>query len=247
MSSKPVLYKILAAIMVVTILGGCTSNTAQPVPTATPTTAPITAPITAPNTAPTVAVPTETIAPTLDQNLVNTQSAQTAAVNLTLNAPTATPVTPTSTSTATPTVTPTITRTVTPLPPTAFPTATFNPVLLTPSSTPSGYNCSVTSTSPKSTDTVTINTDFNWSWVITNTGIKLWGQHAADLKYISGTAMQTGGSVVNLTSDVAPGASYTATIAMRTPATAGTYTAAWQIVQDGVLVCTLNLSVKVTN
>ena len=251
MSSKPVLYKILAAIMVVTILGGCTSNTAQPVPTATPTTAPITAPTTAlitapttvpttaPTTAPTVAVPTETIAPTLDQNLVNTQSAQTAAANLTLNAPTATPVPPLSTSTSAPTVTR--------LPPTAFPTATFNPVLLTPSSTPTGYNCSVTSTSPKSTDTVTINTDFNWSWVITNTGIKLWGQHAADLKYISGTAMQTGGSVVNLTSDVAPGASYTATIAMRTPATAGTYTAAWQIVQDGVLVCTLNLSVKVTN
>jgi hypothetical protein len=247
MSFKPVLYKILAAIMIVTILSGCN---AVPAPASTPTAAPT---IIAPTTAPmaTTAVPTETIAPTVDQNLVSTQAAQTAAANLTLNAPTATPVTPTSTPTATPTATLTFTPlpptlTFTPLPPTALPTATLIPWTLTPIATPTGYNCSVTSTTPKSTDTVKVSTDFNWSWVIQNTGIKTWGQHNADLKYVSGTAMQTAGNLFNLTSDVTSGASYTATIAMETPSTAGTYTATWQIVQDSVLVCTLNLSVRVT-
>jgi hypothetical protein len=92
-----------------------------------------------------------------------------------------------------------------------------------------------------------VSTAFDWSWVIVNTGIKTWGQHNADLKYISGTGMQTGGNLYNLTTDVASGQSYTATIHMQSPATASTYTAVWQIIQDSVLVCTLNVSVRVVN
>ena len=235
MISNPVLYKIVAAIMVVTILSGCTVKTAGTVPTSTPVIAPTTAP------AATTAVPSETIAPTVDQNLVETQSAQTVVANMTLSAPTVTLVPPTGTATAAPT----ITLIFTPAPPTARPTATFFPFKLTPTNTPTGYACFVTSTSPKSTDTLKVNTNFDLIWVIKNTGVKLWGHANADLKYISGTAMQTGGGLYDLASDVGPGASYTATISMKTPATAGTYTAVWEIVQDSVLVCTLNLSVKV--
>ena len=105
MRPKPVLFKILAAIMLASILGGC--NAAQSVPTATVTSAPAQ-----------VVVPTETLAPTLDQNQLNTQSAQTAAAAETQNAPTDTPVIPTSTSTEAPTMTPTIAPTFTALPPT---------------------------------------------------------------------------------------------------------------------------------
>jgi len=105
----------------------------------------------------------------------------------------------------------------------------------------------VTSTSPTSSQTVKVSTNFNWSWVIKNTGLKLWGHANADLKYISGTAMQSGGSLFDLTADVPPGSSITATIAMLSPSTAGTYSAVWEIIQDSVLVCTLNVSVKVTS
>ncbi|HVP21981.1 MAG TPA: NBR1-Ig-like domain-containing protein [Anaerolineaceae bacterium] len=231
MPPKSILFKLFAAIIVLTILGGCTSPTPQP--TATP-----------------IPFPTATLAPTVDQNLINTQAAQTA----TANAPTESPVppsaTPTDTQAPTVTLTPSDTATITPtftsLPPTAFPTWTLSPFTLTPSSTPSGYACTVTSTTPKSTDTVKVSTNFGFTWVIQNTGSKLWGQHNADLKYVSGASMQTK-NLFDFTQDVRPGASYTATVTMNSPATAGTYSATWEIVQDGVVVCTFNLSVKVVN
>jgi len=238
MSAKPVLFKIIAAFMVVTIISGCNLKSNLSVPTAAPTMAATMAATITPTLA-----PTDTSAPTLDQNLVNTQAAQTAVANMTLNAPTATPVTPTSTSTTVPTMT----LTFTPLPPTAYPTATFIPWTSTPTATPIVYSCAVTSTTPSSTDTVKVSTAFNWSWVIKNTGKWAWGQHQADIKYVSGTIMQTNGYLFDMPADVSPGVSVTVKIAMKTPASAGTYTATWEIVQEGVLVCTLPLSVKVTN
>jgi len=243
MSTQPVLYKIIAAIIVITVLSGCSLSSTQAVPTA------------APVLAPTAAAPTDTLAPTVDQNLANTQAAQTAAANQTMNAPSETPVTPTAvTPTAVPptstiAATPTITLTFTPVPPTAFPTNTWIPWTLTPVHSPTTvwYSCSVTSTTPAATDTLKINTTFNWTWVILNTGGALWGQHSADIEYVSGTTMQTGSSQYDLTKDVHPGDSYTTTIAMGTPSSIGTYTATWEIIQDGVQVCTLPVSVKVTN
>ena len=230
MPPKSFLNKLFAAIIILAILGGCTSPTPQP--TAAPTNA-----------------PTDTLAPTVDQNLLNTQAAQTA----TANVPTEKPVTPTPTDTQAPTATSTasntatIAPTLTPLPPTAFPTWTFSPYTLTPSATPTGYACTVTSTTPKSTDTVKVSTNFDFTWQIHNSGSKLWGQHNADLEYVSGTAMQTKGNRFDFTKDVNPGSSYSATVAMLSPATAGTYGATWEIVQDSVVVCKFTLSVKVVN
>jgi hypothetical protein len=233
MNSKLMLNKILAVIMVAIILSSCNLKTAVSVPTAVATTAP--------TAIPTAAAPTDTLAPTIDQNLVNTQAAQTAAASMTLNAPTATSIPPTSTFTAVPV----ITQTFTPLPPTATPTVTYIYVTKTSTPTPIGYACSVISTSP--TTAVVVSTAFNFSWVIKNTGHWLWGHSQADLKWIDGTKMQTAGDLYDLTADVAPNAKYTATIAMLAPSSAGTYTADWQIVQEGALVCSLSLSVKVTN
>ena len=235
MSFKPLLNKILAIILVVTVLSGCNLNSALSVPTA----------------APTAAVPTDTAAPVQDQNLINTEAAQTVAAFQTLNVPTATqvtptftatPVTPTSTDTTTSTVTVTSTNTITPKPP----TSTYAPPTRTPSVTPNGYACTVVSTTPGSADTVKISTAFNFTWVIKNAGTAMWGHGNADLRYISGSKMQTA-DLLDLTKDVFPGDSYTATVAMKSPSTADTYTAIWAIVQDGVTACTLNLSVKVTN
>jgi hypothetical protein len=236
MSSKPMLYKIFAIMLVITVLSGCNLNSALSVPTAVPT----------------AAAPTDTLAPTQDQDLLNTQAAETVAAFQTLNVPsetpvtptlTETPVTPTSTDTTTPTVTVTATNTVTPVPP----TATFAPWTKTPTVTPNGYSCAVVSTTPASTDTVKINTAFNFTWVIQNNGPAMWGMHNADLRFVNGSKMQTGADSYDLTKDVYMGDTYTATVAMKSPSSADTYTAVWTIVQDGVTACTLNLSVKVTN
>ncbi len=254
MISKHGLNKIIAVLMAVTMIYGCNLTSILSKPTAAPTLAATTVPnlaltaTTAPTGAPaltsTIApavttAPTDTTAPTADQNLANTQAAQTAVANLTLNAPTATPVTPTSTFTTAPT----LTQTFTPFPP----TATYIPWTSTPTATPIVYSCAVTSTTPSSANTVKVSTAFNWSWVIKNTGKYAWGQHQADIEYVSGTVMQTGGDTYNMPSDVNPGVKVTVTIPMASPSSAGTYTATWQIVQEGAVVCTLPLSVKVTN
>ncbi len=248
MSTKPLIYRILAAFLAIAVLSGCNIFAGGTEPTAT------VASTQPPASSETAAAPSATLAPTVDQNLANTQAAQTAAANQTLNAPTATTLPPTNTSTDTPaaatstsTAAPTLPPTLTPVPPTAFPTATLFPWTLTPSSTANGYNCSVTSTTPKSSDSVKVSTNFDWSWVIKNTGVKTWGQHAADVKYVSGTAMQTNGNVYDLPSDVVGGSSVTVTIPMKSPSTAGTYKATWQIVQEGSLVCSMDVSVRVTN
>jgi Ig-like domain from next to BRCA1 gene len=231
MSFNPTLYKILAVIMVTTVIfmSGCNSPVTSNNPTA----------------APTAVGATENTAPTVDVNLIRTQAAQTVIANLTQNAPTATPVTPTSTDTATPTVT----LTFTPLPPTARPTATWIPWTSTPvySPTPIGFACSITDYFPKSTDSFKVKTDFDGRWVVKNTGTQLWDQHQVDLKYISGTKMQTYADLFDLTATVAAGASLQVIVDMTAPATAGTYTATWAIVQYGLTICTLPLSVKITN
>jgi Ig-like domain from next to BRCA1 gene len=238
MRSKPVLYKILAVIMVATILGGCNIGAAP----ATPTTAPVSVPA--------AALPTEDVGPTLD--MVRTQSAQTVVANMTLNAPTETPVTPTVVPpttvppTDTPTVAPTPAPTNTPLPPT--PTAVPTTIFLLWTATPAvNYGCSLTTFSPNRFDTLKVSTAFVGSWTVTNIGNHTWEQHAVDVAFVSGDKLQTGADRYDLKSTVPQNASYTVNINMKTPSVAGTYKATWEIVQDSQFICSLNLSVKVVN
>jgi hypothetical protein len=226
MNTKPALYKFLMIAIVIAFLGGCSSNAATS-SVSTPT-----------------AAPTEDIASTLAA--VSTQAVQTAVAQLTLNAPTATPVTPTSADTATPAVTPTFTS----LPPTTVPTATLMPVYRVPTITPNpyGYGCAVTSgaATEGSSSTIKTGTSFTWTWVIQNTGTSMWGLHNAVIQYVSGKALQTGANAYNLTKNVYGNGFYTFKIAMTAPANASTFTAVWALVQDGITVCTMNLSVTTT-
>ena len=214
--------KFLAVILIAAILVGCTAKA-------------------------TTLAPTATTAPTIDQqptiNAVSTQAAQTVIANLTLSAPTATPIPPTDT----PAPTATITLTNTPLPPTARPTATYIPWTATPAYTATlpALNCSVTNTSPKSTDVFQPRGEVDGVWIVTNTGTSAWGHSDTDIKYISGTKMQTKGDLFDMPSDVASGASYTVVVDMLAPDTAGTYKATWAIVQGNLTICTMNLTVVV--
>jgi hypothetical protein len=195
------------------------------------------------------ASPTATIAPTLDLqptlNQVATESAQTVVAHLTMTAPTITPTVPTST----PTETYTPTTTYTPLPPTFTPTRTLIPWTSTPvyTATPEPYACSITSTTPASTDSLKVGTDFDGKWVVKNTGTQAWGQTSVDIKYISGTKFQKYGDLFDLKSDVAAGASYTVIVDMLAPTTAGSYNATWALVQDKLTICTMTLTFKVVN
>jgi uncharacterized protein YceK len=229
MSSKSLGLKLILVIIITAILAGC-------------------------GTAATTVAPTsETTSDqqaTLDS--LRTQVAQTVIANPTLVPPTDTPVlqtnTPTITSTPTSTITPLPTST--PLPPTLTPTRTLIPWTLTPvyTATLTTFNCSITSVSPKSTDTIKKGSDFDGKWVVKNTGTETWIHSEVDIKYISGTKFQVAGEdIFDMKSDVAHDGSYTQIVDMVAPSTAGTYTATWGFVMGSTRVCTMPLTVVVVD
>ncbi|MBA4375795.1 MAG: hypothetical protein C0401_06440 [Anaerolinea sp.] len=188
-------------------------------------------------------------APTLDplaqQATVNaavTQAMQTVSADLTSTAsalPTSTDTPtqePVSTATPEPTATlliPTATNTFVPPPP--KPTAT---------ATPAAYACKLISTVPAAGTKINISTDFDAVWKVQNVGTKLWEIGYVDLKYVSGTKMQTVADIFDVTTAVTMGGELTLTVDMKTPSTAGKYTAIWVLTMDGVTMCTLPVSIE---
>lgn len=195
--------------------------------------------------------PGQGAAPTLDplaiEAMVNatlTQDAQLAAANQTSTAA----LLPTNTITATPTLEPTSTATLEPtatvMPPTATNTwvpATQKPVA---TSTPNAYSCSLLSTSPATDTKININTDFDAVWKVKNSGTKDWEVGYVDLRYVSGTKMQTGADVFDMKNAVLKGEELTLTVDMKTPSTAGKYTAAWVLMMEGTTMCTLTVNIE---
>lgn len=219
MYSKSIVWKIVP-VLVGIVLAGCSAAPVAVTPTQAPTVDP---------------------KPTFDA--ISTQAVQTMAANLTLNAPTATPIVPTDTP-----VPPT--STVPPLPtntpaPTNTPTRAFIPWTATPTATQAAYACSVTDVSPKASDKITVDQDFDAKWSLKNTGTKTWAAGNTDIAYSSGTKLHTGGDLVDLGSDVAPNGTYTVVVDMKAPGSDGTYTTSWAMTLEDGSVCTLSLTINV--
>ncbi len=130
------------------------------------------------------------------------------------------------------------TATNTYIPPTPKPTLTF---------TPAPFACKLTSTSPAAGTKIKINTDFDAVWKVTNIGTKVWEVGYTDLKYISGTKMQTVADIFDLNTAVAAGGELTLIVDMKTPGTAGKYTAQWALTMDGTVLCTLPVDIEAVN
>ena len=214
---KSKVWNLVKMMLLITILAGCSAA-----PTATPT-------------------PIPTIDPKPTFEAISTQAAQTVVANLTLNAPTATPITPTATLAPTNTPAPTDTPA-----PTATATRVFIPWTQTPTTAPPDYNCVTTDVSPKSSDTIKVDTAFDGKWSLKNTGILPWKAENADVKYIDGTKFQTHGDLVDVNSDVAPNGTYTVLIDMKSPSGDGSYNATWGLNMGGGSICTLTMSINVT-
>jgi hypothetical protein len=219
MYSKSMMGKILQVLIVV-VLTGCSAA-----PSATPT-----------------PVPTIDLKPTFDA--VAAQAVQTMIANLTLNAPTATPIIPTDTPA--PTVTVPLLPTDTPAP-SATPTRVFIPWTKTPTATQPVYNCTVTSVSPTTKDTITVDKDFDGKWTVKNSGVKTWYSDNTDIRFVEGTELQESGDLVDLDSDVAPNGTYTIVVDMKAPSSDGTYTTTWGIYLEDGTVCPLTITINVTN
>ena len=161
---------------------------------------------------------------------------------------------PTSTFTLTPTQAP---PTNTPMPtntpqPTAtlwVPTATKKPVYptktLTP--TPAPYSYNVMSTSPNAGTKIKNSTDFDATWKIQNSSLKDWEVVYVDLRWVSGTKMQTSSDVFDIKTAVAKGGELTLIVDMKAPSTAGKYTASWAVMMEGITMCTLPVNIEAIN
>lgn len=219
MYPKSLLGKIILALAAIA-LAGCSMATAEPTPTQAPTIDP---------------------QPTFDA--IATQSVQTMAANLTMNAPTATPIVPTDTpEPPTPTVPPLPTNTPEP---TNTPTRAFIPWTATPTATQATFACQVVEVSPKASDKITVDQDFDAKWSLKNTGTKTWNAGNTDIVYSSGQKMHTGGDIIDLGSDVAPNGTYTVIIDMKAPSGDGKYTTTWGMTLEDGSVCTLSLTINV--
>ena len=214
--------KILAGLLACALLAGCATTTPTLAPTLTQ-------------------APTSDPRPTFDA--ISTQAAQTVVAELTLNAPpTDTPPPPTDTPVPA-TSTPSITDTPAP---TQTPTRVFIPWTHTPTATQIVYGCTISEVSPKSTDTIKVDQDFDAKWTIKNAGTQTWHAGNTDISFASGTKLHTGSDLRDLTADVAPNGTYTFTLDMKAPTGDGTFTTGWAIHLEDGSTCALNLTINVT-
>jgi len=219
MVPKSIVWKTFLVLAAV-ILGSCTAAPAAVTPTQ---------------------APTVDLKPTYDA--IATQAVQTMVADMTKNAPTATPVIPTDTPVPTNTIPPLPTETPAP---TQTPTRVFIAWTSTPTATQAAYACSITSVSPKSSDKIKVDQDFDGSWSLKNTGTKTWNAGNTDIHFSEGTRFHTGSDLKDITSDVAPNGTYTVVIDMKAPSSDGTYTTTWAITLEDGSVCTLGMTINVT-
>ena len=89
------------------------------------------------------------------------------------------------------------------------------------------YACTLLSQKPADWTTMKKRTSFDASWVIQNTGSKVWGTHGIDIIYIGGTRMHTGRSLFDLPKQVGPGQKIKIAVDMIAPKQPGYYVSNW--------------------
>ncbi len=155
---------------------------------------------------------------------------------------------PTSTFTVAPTQEPPPTATLQPTIQVVIPTATntFVPVVPTKTKTPTPalYACKLLGTSPAAGTKVNLNGDFDGAWKVQNIGAHAWELGYLDLKYVSGTKMQTVADIFDVSTAVPVGGELNLIVDMKAPATAGKYTASWALVLEGITLCTLPVDIE---
>ncbi len=189
--------KIFLLLSVLSLVGCNALATAAPTLAASPTAAPTQDPLILASTV----------------SAARTEAVATAYAQLT-EAVTATPL-PSDTPPATET------STFTPVPPTPTATRTLAPLwTATVIATQGAYQCSITSLSPKSGESVTKGDDFDLAVTLKNTGTEDWSTDNVDFRYLSGTKFQKKVNAIDLPSNVDTGDSIDLVVDM----TAGTDT-----------------------
>jgi uncharacterized protein YraI len=117
-----------------------------------------------------------------------------------------------------------------------------------PTTPPAANSCVLVSQDPADGTTFAPSYGFGMTWVLKNTGSQPWNQDSTDLVYvgaINGQRLHQNYDLYDITASVQPGASYTVSGSLITPATPGQYGEAWSLVSNGTTVCTFWVIVNV--
>lgn len=103
--------------------------------------------------------------------------------------------------------------------------------------------CQIVSVTPGSS--VTTRADFDAVWTVKNVSNKTWDGNSVDYKFVSGSKTYKWNSVYDLHQTIKPGETVKVVVDMIAPSQAGYYTTNWALVQGGVTLCNLPLSLRV--
>ena len=113
---------------------------------------------------------------------------------------------------------------------------------------PSGTGCSLVSQTPADGTTFTIDTPFNTTWVLQNTGSAKWDPNEVDVRYMgaaNNVQLHQGADVYDLTTTVQPSATYNFSVSMIAPFNAGTYGELWEVAQGSQQICQFYVYISV--
>jgi len=109
-------------------------------------------------------------------------------------------------------------------------------------------SCELVSQTPANNTTFAKNYDFDTIWTIKNTGTFDWLKTSVDFVYVNGTKMHKPayGDTKDLPLDVVKNGSISLTVDMLSPATGGTYSETWALMNGSNTICTMSVTIKVT-
>jgi hypothetical protein len=106
-----------------------------------------------------------------------------------------------------------------------------------------GAACQIVSAAPSGS--VSPRADLDVVWTVKNTGTRTWDVSAVDYMYVSGTKFHKYNDRYDLPQTVKPGESVRIVLDVTAPATAGSYSANWALVDGSTTLCNLSYSLRV--
>lgn len=107
------------------------------------------------------------------------------------------------------------------------------------------YGCTLVRQSPADYTKMQSRQDFDMSWTVQNTGLRMWHTNYTTFAYMGGSKMQTYGNSYGISNDVAVGKRTTLVIDMSAPKAKGLYTTVWGMYSGAKAFCRVTLIIVV--
>jgi hypothetical protein len=108
------------------------------------------------------------------------------------------------------------------------------------------YACSLVSQSPKDYTKMKSRQYFDATWVVQNSGRRIWYASATVFKYMGGTKMQTRGDVFDISQDIGRGKKLNLGVDMTAPKALGGYSTTWGLFSSKQAFCRVTMTIAVT-